>query len=182
MSGQCGWGRGGPCTIASLFTLYDYSFRPTDLARTDVVAWAKEGRAACADEMYLNPAPYPSREAWCQVLCARAEARLAALDPLLPTVLVNHYPPAPRPCADAAHPAVFAVVWNICDDLIGQRGFARKTVIYGHLHIRRTDDWDGVRYEEVSLGYPKHWDQGAGVQAYLRRIFAGSLGKGAGVP
>jgi hypothetical protein len=72
-------GPGGPCTIAALFTLYDYSFRPADIARADVVAWAREGRAACADEMFLNPAPYASREDWCHALCAQATTSARAM-------------------------------------------------------------------------------------------------------
>jgi 3',5'-cyclic AMP phosphodiesterase CpdA len=162
-------GEGGPCTIVPLFTLYDYSFRPADVGRADVVAWAKAGRAACADEMYLNPAPYPSREAWCQALCASAEARLTALDPTLPTVLVNHYPLR----QDLVRMRRIPRFSPWCGTLVTADWPARfraRTVIYGHLHIRRTDDWDDVRYEEVSLGYPKHWDRGAGVQAYLRQI------------
>jgi hypothetical protein len=42
--------------------------------------------------------------------------------------------------------------------------------VHGHLHVRATDDRDGVRFEEVSLGYPAHWDQARGVSPYLRRI------------
>jgi hypothetical protein len=29
--------------------------------------------------------------------------------------------------------------------------------VYGHLHIPRTITVDGVRFEEVSLGYPREW-------------------------
>jgi hypothetical protein len=35
--------------------------------------------------------------------------------------------------------------------------FRAEVVIYGHLHIRRTTHYDGVRFEEVSLGYPREW-------------------------
>ena len=37
--------------------------------------------------------------------------------------------------------------------------FRAEAVIYGHLHIRGTHLRDGVRFEEVSLGYPQNWDQ-----------------------
>ena len=30
-------------------------------------------------------------------------------------------------------------------------------MVYGHLHIPRTTYEDGVRFEEVSLGYPREW-------------------------
>jgi hypothetical protein len=29
--------------------------------------------------------------------------------------------------------------------------------VYGHLHIPRTTWYDGVRFEEVSVGYPREW-------------------------
>jgi hypothetical protein len=35
------------------------------------------------------------------------------------------------------------------------RRFAARAVVYGHLHIPRTTWHDGVRFEEVSLGYPR---------------------------
>ena len=43
-------------------------------------------------------------------------------------------------------------------------------VVYGHLHLRGTHLRDGVRFEEVSLGYPRDWNRDLGVGAYLRQI------------
>jgi hypothetical protein len=43
-------------------------------------------------------------------------------------------------------------------------------VVYGHLHIRGSYRRDGVRFEEVSLGYPPNWDQSLGIEPYLRQI------------
>ncbi len=43
-------------------------------------------------------------------------------------------------------------------------------LVSGHLHIRTTDYRDGVRFEEVSLGYPRNWDQVRGIEGYLRQI------------
>ena len=31
--------------------------------------------------------------------------------------------------------------------------------VYGHLHIPRTTYYDGVRFEEVSVGYPREWER-----------------------
>jgi hypothetical protein len=45
--------------------------------------------------------------------------------------------------------------------------------VSGHLHIRSTAYRDGVRFEEVSLGYPRQWREGGGVDAYLREILPG---------
>ena len=40
--------------------------------------------------------------------------------------------------------------------------------------MRATDYQDGVRFEEVSLGYPQQWQQANGMKAYLREILPGS--------
>ena len=39
------------------------------------------------------------------------------------------------------------------------RQFNVETVVYGHLHLRSSRAIDDVRFDEVSLGYPKQWDQ-----------------------
>jgi hypothetical protein len=42
--------------------------------------------------------------------------------------------------------------------------------VSGHLHLRSTRWRDGVRFEEVSLGYPAQWRQSKAVDDYLRPI------------
>jgi hypothetical protein len=42
--------------------------------------------------------------------------------------------------------------------------------VHGHLHVRATHFRDGVRFEEVSLGYPRDWSVRHGVAPYLRQI------------
>ena len=43
--------------------------------------------------------------------------------------------------------------------------------MYGHLHIPRTTSYDGVRFEEVSVGYPREWKtQTHRPQGWLRVI------------
>ena len=37
------------------------------------------------------------------------------------------------------------------------RRFSTVAVVYGHLHIPGSTVHDGVRFEEVSLGYPREW-------------------------
>ena len=164
-------GPGGPCVVAPLFLLYDYSFRPDDLPRDQVIAWAREGGAVCADEMLLNPAPYPSREAWCQARCDDAEARLMALDGA-PTVLVNHYPLR----RDLVHIPRIPRFIPWCGTRRTEDWHTRfnaKVAVSGHLHVRRTDWIDGTRFEEVSLGYPKQWDRQRGILPYIREILPG---------
>lgn len=164
-------GPGGPCVIAPLFLLYDYSFRPEGMARDAVVAWAAELRNVCTDEMLLDPAPFASRDDWCAARLRLSEARLAALDPALPTVLVNHFPlrddlihipRAPRFTPWCGTKAT--ADWH--------RRFRAKVVVSGHLHVRRTDRRDDTRFEEVSLGHPRQWDHRLGLAHYLREILA----------
>ena len=50
--------------------------------------------------------------------------------------------------------------------------YRAQVVVYGHLHIPRVTTEDGVRFEEVSLGYPKQWNQARGLADYLRLIVA----------
>ncbi len=165
-------GPGGECVIAPLFLLYDYSFRPDSIPRDEVVSWADARHNVCADEMLLDPAPHASREAWCAARCRWTEERLAELDPMLPTVLINHFPlredlihipRAPRFTPWCGTKAT--ADWH--------RRFRASVVVSGHLHVRRTDRRDGTRFEEVSLGHPRQWDQRLGMAHYLREILPG---------
>jgi hypothetical protein len=55
--------------------------------------------------------------------------------------------------------------------------FNAKVVISGHIHIRRTDWRDNTRFEEVSLGYPRQWqdctERGLDINDLLREILPG---------
>ena len=53
--------------------------------------------------------------------------------------------------------------------------FRAHAVVYGHLHIRNTSFRDGVRFEEVSLGYPPNWNPQRTVESYLREILPGPV-------
>lgn len=165
-------GPGGPCVVAPLFLLYDYSFRPPEIAREQVVPWAREQASVCADELLLSPEPYASREAWCAARCEEAEARLSSLDPGLPTVLVNHYPLRQELVRIPRVPR-FSPWCGTTRTEDWHRRFNARVVVYGHLHVRRTDWRDGTRFEEVSLGYPRQWDRTRGLLPYLREILPG---------
>ena len=54
------------------------------------------------------------------------------------------------------------------------RRFAARAVVSGHLHLRTTLVRHGVRYEEVSLGYPRDWRHERGIDWYLREILPGT--------
>jgi len=170
-------GPGGACVIAPLFLLYDYSFRPADVARDEVVAWADALHNVCADEMLLDPAPHATREAWCAARCRWTVERLAALDPSLPTILVNHFPLR----GDLIHIPRAPRFTPWCGTTVTEDWhlrFRARVVVSGHLHVRRTDWRDGTRFEEVSLGHARQWDHRHGMARYLREILPGPAASG----
>jgi predicted phosphodiesterase len=165
-------GEGGPHRIAPLFLLYDYSFAPPEITREQAVPWALESGILCADEYLLHPDPYPSRAAWCEARCAATEKRLQELvaQDSHPSVLINHFP-LRRELAQLPRIPRFAIWCGTERSHDWHLRFRATVVVYGHLHIRRTQYVDGVRFEEVSLGYPNQWqDVGLGLEPYLRQI------------
>jgi hypothetical protein len=54
--------------------------------------------------------------------------------------------------------------------------FRARAVVSGHLHLRTTLWRHGVRYEEVSLGYPRDWRPERGPDWYLREILPAASG------
>ncbi|MDT9693390.1 metallophosphoesterase [Streptomyces sp. P9(2023)] len=163
-------GPGGPVTVAPLFVLYDYSFRvPGADTKERSLALAEENGIVCTDEFFLHPDPYPSREAWCEARVALSEERLAACDPALPTVLVNHYPLVREPTRILRYPD-FAQWCGTVRTADWHRRCRAAAVVYGHLHIPRTTWHDGVRFEEVSVGYPREWRRPGHPPTGLRTI------------
>jgi 3',5'-cyclic AMP phosphodiesterase CpdA len=165
-------GEGAPCVIAPLFTLYDYSFRPDHVPFERALDWAAEDGIMCADEVLLHPDPYPSRQDWCAARCASTEARLAAIDPSLATVLINHYP---LRYDLAVLPAVprFTLWCGTRRTEDWHTRFRAIAVVSGHLHIPSTRYRDSVRFEEVSVGYPRQWTPDRGLESKLREILPG---------
>lgn len=164
-------GRGGPVTIAPLFVGYDYTFRPAGTStKEEALAVAHESGVVCTDEFLLHPDPYPSRDAWCRARVDHSEKRLAECDPDLPTVLVNHYPLVRQPTDVLWYPefAQWCGTVRTADWHVRHRAAA---AIYGHLHIPRTTFYDGVRFQEVSIGYPREWKRRGLPDEPLRRVF-----------
>ncbi len=147
----------GPIVIAPLFLLYDYTFRP-DGAKTKAegLAQAYEAGIVATDEMLLHPDPYPSIDAWCEARINQTERRLGELPPGTRTVLVNHFPIVREPTRVLRYP-LFAQWCGTERTADWPVRFRAAAVVYGHLHIPRTIWHDGVRHEEVSLGYPREW-------------------------
>ena len=150
-------GPGGPVLVAPLFLLYDYSWRPAGFdTREAGLAEAYRTGIVCTDEFLLHPDPYPSRHEWCAARVAETARRLAERDPALPTVLVNHWPLVREPTRVLRYP-IFAQWCGTEATADWHRRFDAAAVVYGHLHIPRTTWHDGVRFEEVSVGYPREW-------------------------
>ncbi|MFF4873198.1 metallophosphoesterase family protein [Streptomyces sp. NPDC090109] len=150
-------GPGGPVVVAPLFLLYDYSFLPAGCAdKNEGLAYAKGTGVVCNDEYLLHPDPHPSREAWCRARVAETERRLAEIPDDLPTVLVNHYPLDRHPTDVLRYPE-FAMWCGTRLTADWHRRFRAVAMVYGHLHIPRTTHHEGVRFEEVSVGYPREW-------------------------
>jgi 3',5'-cyclic AMP phosphodiesterase CpdA len=163
-------GPGGPARVVPLFLLYDYSFGSNvGATREEALQRAYEAGVVCVDEFLLDPHPYPSRQAWCEARVREAEARLAEVEPALPAVLVNHFPLLVEPTRVLRHPE-FAQWCGTSLTADWHRRFRAAAVVYGHLHIPRTTWHDGVRFEEVSLGYPRERRGRGGLAIEPRRI------------
>jgi 3',5'-cyclic AMP phosphodiesterase CpdA len=168
-------GQGGPATVVPLFVLYDYTFG-TNVAPTKELALARAYAAGvvCSDELVLHPDPHPTREAWCDARVRESERRLEARDLGLPTVLVNHFPLVRAPTRRLYRPefaqwcgTVRTADWHV--------RYGAKAVVYGHLHIPRVTLHDGVRFAEVSLGYPREWRRRGASRQLLYRVFDGGV-------
>jgi len=171
-------GPGGPVTIVPLFLLYDYSFRPSGaLTKEHSLARAYETGIVCRDEALLHPDPYPSREAWCWARIETTERRLAALNAAHPVVFVNHYPLVRDPTRVLRYPqfAQWCGTTRTHDWHVRYRAAA---VVYGHLHIPKVTWHDGVRFEEVSLGYPREWQRRARRPGVPRQILPAVAAEG----
>ena len=159
--------------IVPLFTLYDYSFRPPEVARHEVRSWAAETRCVPGDEHLIRTAPHAGIEEWCIRRCEATEARLAReVPPDAQTVLVGHWPLREDLVRIPRIPR-FAPWCGTRRTADWHRRFRAVAAVSGHLHVRRTDWRDGTRFEEVSLGYPKQWDAARGIAAYLREVLPG---------
>ena len=123
----------------------------------------------CTDEHLLHPDPHPSIPAWCAARLAVTERRLDQVDPAARIVLVSHFPLDERLLKLWLVPR-FSIWCGTRKTRDWHRRYPVDVVVYGHTHRRATDWLDGVRFEEVSLGYPRDWSQEQGMAAYVRPI------------
>ncbi|MER5871123.1 metallophosphoesterase [Streptomyces sp. NPDC002044] len=163
----------GPVTVAPLFVLYDYTFRrPGVRDEREALELAAENGVVCTDEVLLHPEPYAGAGDWCRARLELTRRRLDALGPGVSTVLVNHFPLVREPTRVLRHPdfALWCGTEATADWHVRYRAAA---VVYGHLHIPRTTWHDGVRFEEVSMGYPREWRRRGSRPAGPRLILTG---------
>ena len=142
--------------VVPLFLLYDYSWRPDGMTVAEALAYARRQRVVCTDEFFLHPDPYPTRQYWAEDRLLSTQARLEGLPGDRRTVLVSHWPlhRAPTTILRWPHFAMWCGTERTADWHLRYRAAA---AVYGHLHIPMTLSVDGVRFEEVSLGYPREW-------------------------
>lgn len=162
-------GDGPPCWIAPTFTLYDYSFRPDDVTLETAVSWAEATGVVCTDEIVLHPDPFPSRVAWCAARCRYTERRLEEIAQKGNIILANHFV-LRQDLVFLRYIPRFSL-W--CGTKLTEEWHTRfpiTAVVYGHIHVRGSHVRDGVRFEEVSLGYPQNWQPEQGIKRYLRLI------------
>ena len=163
-------GAGGPVVIVPMFLLYDYTFLPEGAdTKEQALERAYATGIVASDEALLHPDPFPSREAWCLDRLASTRARLETLPDDRRTILVNHFPLVREPTRVLRHP-VYAPWCGTERTADWPRLFRADAVVYGHLHIPRTIWHDGVRHEEVSLGYPREWKRRPFQPAVPRKI------------
>lgn len=162
-------GEGGPVVVAPMFLLYDYTFRPAGTStKAEALEYAHETGVVCTDEFLLHPDPHETRDDWCRARVRETEQRLRELDGQ-PTVLVNHYPLVREPTDVLWYPEFaqwcgteLTADWHL--------RFNARVVVYGHLHIPRTTHHDGVRFEEVSIGYPREWKRRGHPRGVIRQV------------
>lgn len=163
-------GPDGPVIVAPLFLGYDYTWRPDGCDTKEAgLAYAHKTGVVCTDEYMLHPDPYPTRDDWCRARVAETEQRLKECDPAVPLVMVNHYPLVREPTRVLRYPE-FAQWCGTELTADWHTRFNTAAMVYGHLHIPRSTVYDGVPFEEVSLGYPREWQPRSRPHGLPRRI------------
>jgi 3',5'-cyclic AMP phosphodiesterase CpdA len=165
-------GEGPPTVIAPTFVGYDYSFAPNGFSPAEAVAWARVDGIIAMDEQLLHPDPHPTRQGWCHARGTYTEERLRAVPAGHRIVLVNHWPLRRDLVRLYRIPRYIPWCGTRRTEDWHQR-FPLHVVVSGHLHMRATDWRDHVRFEEVALGYPRHWRSERGIERYLREILPG---------
>ncbi len=156
------------CLVPTL-VLYDHSFKPSHVKRGKEKEWAAESGIICADEALLKVDPFNSISDWCHRRYKYTNGRLKLIPKDKSIILINHYPLLQQLGKIYTFPRFS--IW--CGTTLTEKwldDFNIEIVVYGHLHIRSTKTINGIRHEEVSLGYPRDWDLNRNISYYLRKI------------
>ncbi|MFH5206830.1 metallophosphoesterase family protein [Antrihabitans sp. NCIMB 15449] len=160
----------GPVTLVPMFLLYDYSFLPKGAkTKAEGLAIARERNVVATDEFLLSSEPYATRDAWCHDRVAATQKRLDELHPDMPLVMINHFPLVRQPTEVLFYPE-FALWCGTERTADWHKRYNVLCSVYGHLHIPRTTYYDDVRFEEVSVGYPREWQRRGLPKKILRQI------------
>jgi 3',5'-cyclic AMP phosphodiesterase CpdA len=146
--------------VAPLFLLYDYSWRPAGMTIPQALTFGRESGVYCTDELLLHPDPFLTRQDWFAERLLITRARLDAIPADRRTVLVSHWPLIRLPTTILRYPH-FAMWCGTDQTEDWHLKYRAAIAVYGHLHIPVSYLVDGVRFEEVSLGYPREWQQRA---------------------
>jgi 3',5'-cyclic AMP phosphodiesterase CpdA len=143
-------------TVVPLFILYDYSydFAAPGLTKAQRLRVAERRGVVCSDEFLLHPDPYDSIEQWCAARLEYSRRRLDSIDPDRRTILINHFPLKAR-LTRSLTLSDFALWCGTTETSDWHLTYRSAIAVYGHLHIPITSVIDGVRFEEVALGYPR---------------------------
>lgn len=88
-----------------------------------------------------------------------------------PLVLVNHWPLLRIPTRVMTH-LKFPHWCNTEMPFDSHTSFGVRVVVYGHLLVPRLTIHGGVQFEEVSVGYPREWQQ-FGLRNNLSKLILG---------
>jgi len=165
-------GEDGDYLLVPMFLLYDYSYRPADVPIEKAIDWAMESGVLCTDEDLLSPEPFASIPEWCHHRCDLTERRLLQAPMDVPMILINHFP-LRRDLVFLVQYPRFSIWCGTTRTEDWHTRFNVAKVVYGHLHIRGTNIRDNVDFLEVSLGYPRNWNQDRGIDHYLIEILPG---------
>lgn len=154
--------------VCPLCILYDYTFCPERLSPEMAIEWAQEAGVRCMDEARLRPTPYSSVAEWCQVRCDMTEKRLAALNGAA-TILINHFPLRYDLVFLPLMPR-FSIWCGTVRTTDWHTRFNAELVLSGHLHMPSTQYRNGVRFEEVSFGYPREWTGVSNANQRMRQV------------
>ena len=139
--------------LVPLFLLYDYSFHPTNMNQQEALAEAWRSDIICADEFYLHSDPYSDQAEWCRVRVEWTAKKLEQVSSQHQLVLISHFP-LRHDLAQLPHIPIFSLWCGTKHTEDWHKRYPVAVVVSGHLHLRGVKWRDGVRFEEVSLGYP----------------------------